>query len=276
MKLTLGYSPCPNDAFIFDAIANKKIDTEGFEFDVMLEDVETLNEMALHETLDISKLSYHAYAYVSEKYILLTSGSALGRGCGPLLISKYKIPQTKIEYCVIGIPGKLTTANLLLSVAFPEALTKKGLIFSKIEDALLKDEIDAGVIIHENRFTFEKKGLQKIIDLGEYWENKYKLPIPLGGIAIKRNFDIDTQKRINRIVRNSVEFALQNPAQTMNYVKEHAQEMETSVMQQHIELYVNDFTVDLGEEGKNAVEKLYTIAQSKKIIPSVRYPLFVQ
>lgn len=276
MKLSLAFSPCPNDAFIFDAIANKKIDLEGLEFDILLEDVETLNHWALHGRTDITKLSYHAYAYVSSNYILLNSGSALGRGCGPLLISKDEIPKSKLEYCVIGIPGRLTTANLLLSLAFPSAITKKEMVFSEIEDALLRDEIDAGAIIHENRFTYEKKGLRKILDLGAHWEENYQAPIPLGAIAVKREFDTDMQKKIDRIIRRSLEHAFADPAGAMPYVREHAQAMEESVMQQHIQLYVNDFSLDLGTEGKEAIRKLYAEGQQKNIIPVLHEPIFLQ
>ena len=275
MKLSLGFSPCPNDTFIFDALAHQKIDTEGLEFEIVFADVETLNNNAHHEDLDITKLSYHAYAYMSRNYQLLTSGSALGRGCGPLLISKGEIPRSKIEFCLVGIPGKLTTANFLLSLAFPEAATKKEYVFSEIENALLSEAIDIGVIIHENRFTYQAKGLKKIIDLGEWWEKKYQLPIPLGGICVRRNFDTDLKQKINRVLKRSVEFAMKNPDQTMDFVRQHSQEMEEEVMKKHIQLYVNDFTVDLGAEGKNAVEKLYEVAMEKRIIGGMVYPLFV-
>ena len=275
MKLSLGFSPCPNDTYIFDALAHQKIDTEGLEFDIVFADVETLNNNAHHEDLDITKLSYHAYAYMSRNYQLLTSGSALGRGCGPLLISKGEIPRSKIEFCLVGIPGKLTTANFLLSLAFPEAATKKEYVFSEIENALLSEAIDIGVIIHENRFTYQAKGLKKIIDLGEWWEKKYQLPIPLGGICVRRNFDTDLKQKINRVLKRSVEFAMNNPEQTMDFVRKHSQEMEEEVMKKHIQLYVNDFTVDLGAEGKNAVEKLYEVAMEKRIIGGMVYPLFV-
>ncbi|MBK7568183.1 MAG: 1,4-dihydroxy-6-naphthoate synthase [Bacteroidetes bacterium] len=275
MKLSLGFSPCPNDTYIFDALAHQKIDTEGLEFDIVFADVETLNNNAHHEDLDITKLSYHAYAYMSRNYQLLTSGSALGRGCGPLLISKGEIPRSKIEFCLVGIPGKLTTANFLLSMAFPEAATKKEYVFSEIENALLSEAIDIGVIIHENRFTYQAKGLKKIIDLGEWWEKKYQLPIPLGGICVRRNFDTDLKQKINRVLKRSVEFAMKNPDQTMDFVRQHSQEMEEEVMKKHIQLYVNDFTVDLGAEGKNAVEKLYEVAMEKRIIGGMVYPLFV-
>lgn len=276
MKLTLAYSPCPNDTFIFDALAHQKIDTEGLTFEIIHDDVESLNRNALEGNYDITKLSYHAYAYVSANYQLLTAGSALGRGCGPLMISKDDIPRSKIEFCLIGIPGKLTTANFLLSMAFPEAATKKEMVFNTIEDGLLNGAIDIGLIIHENRFTYLHKGLKKIIDLGEWWEQKYQLPIPLGGIVTRRDFDQDVKSKINRVLKRSVEYALANPAQTMDYVRAHAQEMEEAVMQQHIQLYVNDFSVDLGEEGKAAIEALYAVAGDKKIIPNMYYPIFVE
>ena len=275
MNLSIAYSPCPNDTFIFDALAHQKIDTEGLTFDIIHGDVETLNREAMDGKYDITKLSYHAFAYMSNQYQLLTAGSALGRGCGPLMISKDEIPRSKIEFCLIGIPGRLTTANFLMTLAFPEAATKKEMVFNEIENALLNDDIDIGLIIHENRFTYIHKGLKKIIDLGEWWEKKYQLPIPLGGIVTRRDFEPELQLKINRVLRRSVEFALANPAQTMQYVRDHAQEMDEQVMQQHIALYVNDFSVDLGEEGKAAISALYEVAAEKKIIPGMHYPLFV-
>lgn len=275
MNLSIAYSPCPNDTFIFDALAHQKIDTEGLTFDIIHGDVETLNREAMDGKYDITKLSYHAFAFMSNHYQLLTAGSALGRGCGPLMISKDEIPRSKIEFCLIGIPGRLTTANFLMTLAFPEAATKKEMVFNEIENALLNDAIDIGLIIHENRFTYIHKGLKKIIDLGEWWEKKYQLPIPLGGIVTRRDFEPELQLKINRVVRRSVEFALANPAQTMQYVRDNAQEMDEDVMQQHIALYVNDFSVDLGEEGKAAITALYEVAGEKKIIPSMYYPLFV-
>ena len=275
MNLSIAYSPCPNDTFIFDALAHQKIDTEGLTFDIIHGDVETLNREAMDGKYDITKLSYHAFAYMSNQYQLLTAGSTLGRGCGPLMISKDEIPRSKIEFCLIGIPGRLTTANFLMTLAFPEAATKKEMVFNEIENALLNDAIDIGLIIHENRFTYIHKGLKKIIDLGEWWEKKYQLPIPLGGIVTRRDFEPELQLKINRVVKRSVEFALANPAQTMQYVRDHAQEMDEQVMQQHIALYVNDFSVDLGEEGKAAISALYEVAAEKKIIPGMHYPLFV-
>lgn len=259
MKLSLGFSPCPNDCFIFDALVHKKIDTEGFDFDVRLEDVESLNRMALNGALDITKLSFHAYAYVMQNYILLRAGSALGFNCGPLLISKKEI-KDPLTIKTVGIPGKMTTANFLLSLALPQLTQKTEYIFSDIEDAVLREEVDAGLIIHENRFTYQDKGLKKVMDLGEFWDSLIHAPIPLGGIVIKRRFDDTLQQKVNRLIRKSVEYAFANPQSSMPYVKEHAQAMSETVMKQHIQLYVNDFSIDLGDTGINAVKLMFTKA----------------
>ena len=256
MKLTIGYSPCPNDCFIFDALIHHKIDTEGLEFEVLLEDVETLNKKALQGELDITKLSYHAYGVALNHYILLRSGSALGFNCGPLLVKKAGAKIKTISECKIAIPGKLTTANLLLSIAYPDLKNKQEFVFSEIEDAVINGEVDAGLIIHENRFTYQEKGLEKLIDLGEYWDSLIHAPIPLGGIVIKRNTDIKLQQKVNRIIKNSVLYAFKNPDSSMDYVRANAQAMSLEVMKKHINLYVNDFTIDLGEIGINAVNIL--------------------
>lgn len=274
MRLSLAYSPCPNDTFIFDAIANGRIDTEGLQFDITLADVEQLNLWAMEDAHDITKLSFHAFAYVSESYAILSSGAALGRGCGPLLISRDEIPRSKIEFCLLGIPGRHTTANFLSMLAFPEAATKKEMMFSDIEQALLDGSIDIGLIIHENRFTYQQKGLRKIADLGEWWETKYRMPIPLGGIAARKSLGKEQLEKINRVIRRSVEYAFAHPGDSSDYVCAHAQEMDPQVMQQHIDLYVNDYSVDLGEEGKSAIDTLYRVALEKKVISHLYYPLF--
>lgn len=275
MEITIAFSPCPNDTFIFDALIHKKIDTEDFTFIPVYEDVETLNQNALLGKYTITKLSFHAFAYVSKHYQLLYSGAALGNGCGPILISKNDIPIDKLSQKDIAIPGKLTTANFLLSIAFPDLKKKHEMLFSEIEAAILKNTVDAGVIIHENRFTYQAKGLKKIIDLGEYWETTYHVPIPLGAIAIARNMPKEKQIRINNLLRKSVEHALENPNQTMQYVKQYAKEMEVTVIRQHIELYVNKFTVDFGFEGIDAVEKLFEIGKENNIIPELELPIFI-
>jgi 1,4-dihydroxy-6-naphthoate synthase len=264
MKLTLGFSPCPNDTFIFDALVNNKIDTEGFEFDVALEDVQTLNEWAKQGRLDISKISYGTLPLVLDTYALLNSGGALGKGVGPLLIAKSPIEKSKITEATIAIPGENTTANLLFSQAFPAAKNKRFMIFHGIEDAVLNSEVDAGVIIHENRFTYQKKGLVKLMDLGEFWEAQTGVPIPLGGIVAKRSLPPGIPGKIDKFIRKSVEFAFSNYPIITDYVKQHSQEMEESVMKQHIDLYVNHYSIDLGDDGKKAVNTLLQVTTAAK------------
>lgn len=276
MNLSLGFSPCPNDTFIFDALVNQKIDTEDIDFNVHIADVAELNKLAFEGKLDITKLSYHALGYVLDKYELLHSGSALGNNCGPLLIAREEIDFDKVPNLKIGIPGKFTTANFLLSLAFPTAINKEDMLFSEIEEAVLKGRVDAGLIIHENRFTYQEKGLRKIIDLGEYWETKTQLPIPLGGIAVRRNLPSTIKKKINLFIRQSVERAFQNREDTLSYVSQYAQEMDEVVMMQHIDLYVNKYSIDLGEKGRQAITHLFNTAESKQIIPPLKQSIFVQ
>lgn len=283
MKLSLGFSPCPNDTFIFDAMIHQKVDTEGLSFEVVYEDVETLNQRAFRADLDITKLSYHAYAYLTDHYVLLHSGSALGFGVGPLLIcNDPSILQEGIESLTsrignlkVGIPGKYTTANFLLGLAFPEAENKIEMKFSDIEPALLNNRIDLGVIIHENRFTYEDKGLLKVLDLGEYWEKLTACPIPLGGIMVRRNLPDHIRQKVNRIIQRSVMFAIKNPLSGLDFIRSHAQEMSTEVMYKHIELYVNKYSVDLGDEGRKAVNIFFEEASKKGIIPDIKQNLFL-
>lgn len=273
--LSLGFSPCPNDCFIFDAMVHGKIDTEGLHFNVVMEDVETLNDLAFKQALDVTKLSFHAFAYVLKHYLLLDSGSALGNNCGPLLISKHNYEKSQVSELKIAIPGKYTTANLLLSLAFPDAKNKVEMIFSDIEDAVLSGKVDAGLIIHESRFTFESKGLVKIIDLGEFWEDLSKAPIPLGGIVVKRNLDEEIKQKINRVLKRSVQYAFANPSASLDFIKANAQEMSTDIMYKHIELYVNDFSLDLGQRGRGAIELLFEKARERKIISGITEPIFL-
>jgi 1,4-dihydroxy-6-naphthoate synthase len=263
MKLTLGFSPCPNDTFIFDALVNHKIDTAGMEFEVVLEDVQTLNLWALEGKLDISKISYGVLPLVLKDYLVLNAGGALGMGVGPLLITNKDQPITDedINQFSIAIPGINTTAHLLFSLAYPMAKNKKFMIFSAIENAVLTNQADAGVIIHENRFTYQDKGLKKITDLGSYWENKIHAPIPLGGIIVKRSFDHPVQKKADALIRKSIEYAFNNYPFITAYVKQHSQEMAEAVMRQHIDLYVNNYSIDLGNDGKKAVNKLLEVYQ---------------
>jgi len=275
-KIKLGFSTCPNDTFIFDAMVHHKVDTEGLEFELLLADVEELNKLAFLNELDITKLSYHAYAYLWEKYTILNSGSALGRNNGPILISKRKIYPDEINDIKIGIPGKNTTANLLFSIAFPQATQKTEYLFSDIEEAIFSEEIDAGLIIHETRFTYEKSGLKKIIDLGEYWEKETKAPIPLGGIVVKKSLDNELKLKIDRILKRSIDYAFKNPKSSIAYMKKYAQEMREEVMYQHIKLYVNDFTFCLGKEGQRAILQLYKKALKENIIKKMPQDIFVQ
>jgi 1,4-dihydroxy-6-naphthoate synthase len=263
MKLSLGYSPCPNDCFIFDALLHKKIDTEGLEVEVQHEDVETLNRRALRGELDITKLSFHAYAYVVQHYILLRAGSALGFNCGPLLVQNGQWDASRLSEMKVAIPGKMTTANFLLSLAFPDLKNKIEYVFSDIEEAVLRGDVNAGLIIHENRFTYAEKGLKKVMDLGEYWDSLIHAPIPLGGIVIKRSLGAALQQKVNRVIRRSVEYAFAHPESSMPYVREHAQAMSEEVMKKHIALYVNDFSVDLGETGTQAIYLMYNTAREK-------------
>ncbi len=287
MKLTLGFSPCPNDTFIFDALIHHKIDTKGLDFAVEYHDVETLNQKAFQGELDITKLSYHAFAYVLDKYALLDAGSALGFGVGPLVVTKNeKLAKKLIQYAGaflpqelqnlrIGIPGKYTTANFLLGLAYPLLQNKQELLFSDIEEAVLKGDIDLGLIIHENRFTYQDKGLHKVVDLGDYWEQTTQQPIPLGGIVIKRSLPMDVQLLVNELIHQSVEYAFANPKSGLDYIRSHAQEMEEAVMYKHIELYVNRYSSDLGQEGKEAIRVLFDRARALQLIPESTENLFL-
>lgn len=260
MKLTLGFSPCPNDTFIFDALVNKRIDTEGFEFEVVLEDVQTLNQWALEGRLDISKISYGVLPLLLQHYQVLTSGGALGNGVGPLLISTSPIDLSTIDERTIAIPGINTTAHLLFSLAFPNAKKKVFKVFNEIEDAVLRNEVDAGVIIHENRFTYQLKGLHKLMDLGEYWESATRAPIPLGGIVMRKSLDHALCQKTDLLIKRSVEYAFQNHYNELtSYVKQHAQEMSEEVMKKHIDLYVNQYSIALEEKGKDSVLTLLNI-----------------
>ena len=258
MKLTLGFSPCPNDTFIFDALVNKKIDCGDFEFDVLLEDVQTLNQWAVQGKLNITKLSYGVLPLVLDKYIVLNSGSALGRGVGPLLISKNEAGMMNVKESLIAIPGENTTAHLLFSLAYPKAKNKIFLRYDEIENFVLAGK-GLGVIIHENRFTYETKGLKKIIDLGDYWEKETGSAIPLGGIVVNRNIESAAHKKLDALIKESIEYAFNKYPELNDYIRNYAQEMSEEVMRKHIDLYVNDYSLDLKQEGKNAVMKLLSV-----------------
>jgi 1,4-dihydroxy-6-naphthoate synthase len=262
---------------MFDAIVHKRIDLEGLDFDARLADVEALNKAAFAGDADVTKLSYHAYAFCIDRYVLLDAGSALGRNCGPLLISRQPISKDEVAGgdLRIAIPGTFTTANFLLGLAFPRAQKKTELVFSEIESALLDGQFDAGLIIHENRFTYQAKGLKKIIDLGEFWEGETGAPIPLGGIVVRRSLPDDVKAAVNRVLRRSVEYAFAHRGASLDYVRAHAQEMSDDVMYRHIDLYVNEYSVDLGTEGRRAVELLFEKASATGIIRRTGDALFL-
>jgi 1,4-dihydroxy-6-naphthoate synthase len=275
MRLTLGFSPCPNDTFIFDAMVHGRIDTEGLEFDYFLTDVEELNRKALSADVDVTKISYNAFAYVAKNYLILDAGSALGHRNGPLLISKNRIGISELPGLKIAIPGKYTTANLLFSIAWPEVVNKTEYLFSDIEDALLKDEIDAGLIIHETRFTYYRRGLHKLADMGEYWETLTGLPIPLGAIVIKRSIPDDIALKVNRIVRRSLEYAYRDSFASYDFVSGNAREMDSTIMNNHIKLFVNEYTLNLGKKGREAIVELFRIAGEKGVIPALPSRIFL-
>jgi len=276
MTLTLGFSPCPNDTFIFDALVNNKIDTEGITVEPVLEDVQTLNEWAIKGKLDVTKISYGVLPLLLEKYLVLNAGGALGKGVGPLLITKQASANTKeVNEMTIAIPGENTTAHMLFSLAYPQATNKKFMVFSAIEDAVLSGEVDAGVIIHENRFTYQQKGLHKLVDLGEYWERETGNPIPLGGIVIKKSFDSALQQKVDRVIKRSLEYAFAHYPLITDYVKQHSQEMSESVMRQHIDLYVNNYSLQLGPDGKAAVNTFLDIYEQLKKVGASDKEIFL-
>jgi len=273
-KVQIGFSPCPNDTFIFDALINKKIDTAEFTFEAVMEDVETLNKWALQKKLPVTKLSYGVLPLVLSQYVVLNNGSALGKGVGPLLINSKHLDKSQIENSIIALPGEHTTAHLLFSIAYPNAAQKVFIPYNEIEK-YISDGHGPGVIIHENRFTYQDKGLVKIIDLGDYWEEKTGNPIPLGGIVVDRVLPLRTQQSIDSLIRKSIEYGFSNYPELPYYVKIHAQEMSEDVMRKHIELYVNNYSTDLGSEGKNAIINLIWIFNNIYQRQETSLPVFV-
>ncbi|MCQ2975713.1 MAG: 1,4-dihydroxy-6-naphthoate synthase [Bacteroidales bacterium] len=277
MKLTLAYSTCPNDTFIFDAIANHKIDTEGLEFEISLADIDVLNQNAVSENKpDITKISSNAYGInIWKDYVILNSGSALGRNNGPMLVAKNVFDISEMDSKKILIPGINTTANLLFTTFFPTAKNKTPMLFSKIENEVICGNYDAGLLIHEGRFTYKSKGLEKIVDFGEMWEKNFGMPIPLGSIIAKRSLPKEVIEKVDRIIRRSVEYSFANPDSPMPYIRENAREMDDNVMKSHIKLYVNDFSVDLGEIGRSAIEFLYQKAFENKFYEELPKEIFL-
>jgi 1,4-dihydroxy-6-naphthoate synthase len=268
-ELAVGYSPCPNDTFIFHAMVTRRVHTPGVRWRPVLEDVETLNQMALQRRLPVTKVSFHAYGYLRPDYALLSAGAALGRGCGPLLVARTKEVSGRLAGSRLAVPGKLTTAALLLRLFQPD-LRPGDLIempFDRIVSSVVGGEVDAGLIIHESRFTYGEHGLLALADLGAWWEATSGLPLPLGGIVADRRLGAETVRSIDQALRASVLHARRNPADSAGYVREHAQELSSDVIRAHIDLYVNDFTEELGSEGLEAVEALFARAEAAGILP---------
>lgn len=275
MKLSLGFSSCPNDTFIFDALVHKKIDTKGIDFEYTIADVQELNNRASNTQFDITKLSYFAYAHVSNWYQILDSGSALGYANGPLFICK-KGESTNINKSSrIILPGSQTTAHLLFCMAYPEYANKQFAIFYDIEQAILNSTADAGVIIHENRFTYAERGFESICDLGTFWEQRTGLPIPLGNIAVRRTLPDSVKQTINELIKQSIQFAMQNPHESYRFITENAQELSDEVKQKHIALFVNNYSIDLGITGKQAITRLFEEASKFKLIPLLHSDIFL-
>lgn len=267
-RLTLGFSPCPNDTFIFNALVHGQACGESLDFgEATLADVETLNEWALAGRLDVTKLSFHALGHLLDQYVLLMAGSALGRGCGPLLVAREDFSPSELPRLTIAIPGIYTTAAMLLRMYSPVALTTRVMRFDEIMPAIVAGEVDAGVIIHESRFTFQEHGLLMLQDLGVWWEQKTGLPIPLGGIVAKRSLGKEKIQAIDRCIRASVATAFASPETGMPYIRQHAQELDDKVIKDHIGLYVNPFSLDLGEEGVAAVQEFLERGRRLGVFP---------
>jgi len=274
MQLTLGYSPCPNDTFIFHALSHGLIDVP-FRLQVQHEDVETLNQLARRSVLDLTKISYHAFGHLRDHYCLLHSGGALGRGCGPLVVAQQPLVMSELVDQEIAIPGILTTANLLLQLHGKGYRKLKVMSFDQVMSAVAEGRVAAGVIIHESRFTFAERGLVKVLDLGDWWERETGHPIPLGGILAKRSLGRELVNAVDAAIARSLDYAWAHPQEATDYLRLHAQEMDEAVMRQHIELYVNQYSRDLGSAGIAAVEDLFVRAEQRGLIPPSSQPLFI-
>jgi len=273
-SISLGYSTCPNDTYIFHALAHECIDTEGVKFHIQMADVEELNRLAKHGDLDVSKLSIAAVGHLAGRYRLLDSGGAMGRGCGPLIVSRPGTDLTGQGRLKLAVPGLHTTAHLLLGLYLggrPNAIPMR---FDDIMPAINAGRCDAGVIIHEGRFTYSEYGLVSLLDLGEWWERTTGLPIPLGGIAVREDISTEMAEKVNRAIRESIRYARNHPGAAAEYIRTHAMEMDGAVIRQHIDLYVNDFSMDMGETGRTAIETLLGMGAEYGIVPGTSESLF--
>ncbi|HUT02259.1 MAG TPA: 1,4-dihydroxy-6-naphthoate synthase [Phycisphaerae bacterium] len=267
MKLSIAYSPCPNDTFMFHDLATGRLHLPDTQIEVHLHDVETLNRMALEAAFDVTKLSFHAHLLVREEYEMLGVGAALGHGCGPVIVARREIAPADLPTCRLAVPGELTTAHLLLRLWAPEATRKTFVRYDRIMDLLASGQADAGVIIHEGRFVFQQAGFHLLMDLGQWWQELTGLPIPLGCIAARRSLGERTIRDVEALLRRAIENSLAHPDRTRDYVRRHAQEMDEAVLAKHIETFVNDYSLDLGEDGRKAIEKLSELARGAGIIP---------
>lgn len=260
---------------MFEALLQKRVNTHGLDFAMHLGDIEELNQQALNGEADITKISFANYPAISENYELMDSGSALGRNNGPLLVSKHKIYPDEVNEIRIAIPGEKTTANLLFSLFYPDAKDKKPFLFSDIEEVVLAGEADAGLIIHETRFTYREKGLQKISDVGEIWEEKTNLPVPLGGIVIKRKLEKQLKLHVQSALHESIKFAFAHPEASLEFTKKHSQVLDETVIRKHIDLYVNQYSLELKNEGREAITYLFEKGVKHGFFPSIEHKIFL-
>lgn len=274
-SLRLGFSPCPNDTFMFHALVTERVPTEGVNWDVQIEDIERLNQLAFEEAIDVTKISFHAFGNLRDRYALLASGAALGRGCGPLLVMRETAVKSGLDKARIAIPGWNTSATLLLRMFAPELRREQfvEMEFDEILRATAQNEVDAGLIIHESRFTYQQYGLTSLVDLGDWWEAESGRPIPLGGIVVHRKIGGEMMRRIETALRASVEHARAHPEESREYIQQHAQEIDPDVQDSHIALYVNDFSVDLREEGTNAVKAFFELATERGLLTPFDGPI---
>jgi 1,4-dihydroxy-6-naphthoate synthase len=274
--LSLGFSPCPNDTFIFSALACGRLPLPGLHLDIRIEDVETLNRLAAARQLHVTKSSLHAFGRLRRDYLLLRSGAALGRGYGPLLVARAPLEARRLRAARVAIPGRLTTAALLLRLYGVQPDRLREMPFHRIVDAVCAGEVDAGVVIHEARFTCAARGLVTVLDLGRWWETETGLPLPLGGIIARRTLAADTLRLIEQAVRRSLELARARPAAAYAFIRRHAREQDDAVLARHIDLYVNEFSYDLGEEGAAAVRELLRRAEAAGVLPPCPAGLFAE
>lgn len=265
-EITLGHSPDPDDAFMFYALATDKIDTEGLDFKHVIQDIETLNHRAMQSELDVTAISIHAYAYVLDKYALLTSGASMGDNYGPMIIARQKMDIDELRKVKIAVPGKMTTAYLTMRLCIGEAETVV-IPFDEIMDAVERGDADAGLLIHEGQLTYASRGFEKIIDLGEWWKTETGLPLPLGGNAIKKSLGPELIDKVSRLLRQSIEYGLEHRQEGVRHSMTYARGMETDLTDKFVGMYVNDYTIDYGERGREAVKLLLARAHEAGIIP---------